>query len=103
MKFRNPDSHMDDDESIIITNKQFKELRFTFSNQKTTVARYIEKFINLTALIGTLAEDEALNRYLRGLKYAIKQNVQSHYPTDINTAAKLAETYDNTVSTQSQS
>ncbi|OMJ14864.1 hypothetical protein AYI69_g8408 [Smittium culicis] len=78
------------------TGHKKKKLRdqIHYLRQKNSAAQYAEEFLNLKTSIGTMSEEEALDRFIRNLKPHIRASVMIHDPSDLLTAMKMAETFD---------
>jgi|JI7StandDraft_1071085.scaffolds.fasta_scaffold120524_2 hypothetical protein len=62
--------------------------------QTGSVRDYTATFRQLTAIIGTMAEDEKLDRYVRGLKTRTRREVELKEPDSFDEACRLAEMID---------
>ncbi|OMJ29109.1 hypothetical protein AYI69_g1390 [Smittium culicis] len=59
------------------TGQKKRKLRETlhYLKQKTSVSLYSEEFLNLKTAIGTMTEEEALDRFIRNLKPHIRASI----------------------------
>ncbi|OMJ10971.1 Retrotransposon-derived protein PEG10 [Smittium culicis] len=62
--------------------------------QKNSMVEYVEEFQRLVALIGTMTAEEALYKFVRGLKPHIRNLVLIQDPTTLMEAMKMAEIFD---------
>jgi hypothetical protein len=62
--------------------------------QSTSVQAYIHTFRAITLEIDDIAESEKLDRFIRGLKDRVRQEVELQEPTMLDQAARIAERYD---------
>ncbi|OMJ07092.1 hypothetical protein AYI70_g12434, partial [Smittium culicis] len=78
------------------TGHKKKKLRdqIHYLRQKNSAAQYAEEFYNLKKSIGTMSEEEALDRFIRNLKPHIRASVMIHDPSDLLTAIKMVENFD---------
>ncbi|OMJ29526.1 hypothetical protein AYI69_g970 [Smittium culicis] len=78
------------------TGQKKRKLRETlhYLKQKTSVSLNSEELLNLKTTMGTMTEEEALDRFIRNLKPHIRVSVLVHDPENLLLAMKIAETYD---------
>ncbi|OMJ26534.1 hypothetical protein AYI70_g97 [Smittium culicis] len=78
------------------TGQKKRKLRETlrYLKEKASVSLYSEEFLNLKTAIGTMIEEEALDRFIRNLKPHIRASVLVHDPENLLLVMKIAETYD---------
>jgi hypothetical protein len=62
--------------------------------QTGSVRDYTATFRHLIAIIGTMSEDEKLDRYIRGLKTRTRHDVELKEPDSFDEACRLAEMID---------
>jgi hypothetical protein len=62
--------------------------------QTTSVRDYTATFRHLCAIIGTISEDEKMDRYVRGLKTRTRGQVDLKEPETFDEACRLAEMID---------
>ena len=62
--------------------------------QTGTVETYYSKFMDLAGHIGSLSPDEALDRFMRGLKSDVYKYVAPWRPRSVTIAAEIAGAYD---------
>jgi hypothetical protein len=79
--------------SVINQAKQARD-RLASLHQHTSAQRYAADFISLCLLIPGISEDEQLDRFVRGLKPAIRKEVELKSPATFKEAVSLAERID---------
>ena len=62
--------------------------------QRTSVRAYATEFKRLLLEIGNVSEDEKLDRFVRGLKFSIRKEVELREPTSLSQAISISERYD---------
>ena len=62
--------------------------------QKKSVAAYTSQFEKLLTQLPSVSDDEALDRYIRGLKPIIRTEVRLKKPTNLEEAIDFADTFD---------
>ena len=63
-------------------------------NQQRSVSEYVAAFRRITLRIPDITDSEALDRFCRGLKPAVRRDVELQRPTSLGTAISLAITAD---------
>jgi Retrotransposon gag protein/Zinc knuckle len=59
-------------------------------NQTETVQSYVESFQELRMIVGDVSDAEALDRFVTGLKYEIRQHVTLEDPQSVDKAMEIA-------------
>ena len=70
--------------------------------QQGPVIEYIRRVRELALQISTMSPDDLLHRFLKGLKPAVRTQVELHYPANFNDAARMAERSDAVLFSASQ-
>jgi hypothetical protein len=79
--------------SVINQAKQARD-RLAGLHQHGSAQRYAADFTSLCLLIPSISDDEQLDRFVRGLKPAIRKEVELKSPATFNEAVSLAERID---------
>ena len=62
--------------------------------QRTSVRAYATEFKRLLLEIGNVSKDESLDRFVRGLKFSVRKEVELREPVDLSQAISISERYD---------
>ena len=77
-----------------VSNVRHARDRLASLCQTKSVAQYTTEFRMLTLQIPTIGDDEQLDRYIRGLKQAVRREVEMREPADLPAAMRLADRAD---------
>ncbi|PVV00632.1 hypothetical protein BB560_004981, partial [Smittium megazygosporum] len=75
------------------TKKRLRE-KIHYLRQTSSVVIYSEEFMNLYTAIGSMTEEEAVDRFIRNLKGHVRASVLVHNPQELLVAMRIAESYD---------
>ena len=77
-----------------VDSKKLARDKIANLRQRASVRNYTYEFRRLLLEIGNMSEEEMLDRFIRGLKFNVRKEVELRDPTTLTDAVSIAERYD---------